>query len=51
MRFTIVMSQKGRTLVGLDPRRSDYDEVIHLLTQALGGVPPVISDSPFSATA
>jgi hypothetical protein len=51
MRFTIVMSQKGRTLVGLDPRRSDYDEVIHLLTQALGGVPPVISDSPFSASA
>jgi hypothetical protein len=51
MRFCIVMSQKGRTLVGLDPRRSDYDEVIHLLTEALGGVPPVISDRPFSASA
>lgn len=52
VRFTIIHLQGiGRALVGLDPRRSDYDEVIHLLTEACGGVPPVISDRPFSASA
>jgi len=48
MRFTLVMSTAGRTLVGIDPRRYDFNEVIALLTECLGGVPPVVEEYPFS---
>jgi hypothetical protein len=46
--FTIVESQKGRTLVGLDRRRDDFNEVVARLTEQVGGVAPVISPVPFS---